>query len=140
MITFRTYRDHVLHFKIHYYGYIDGYKKTRLNNVLHLGVHSSDYLAAISINCLLTELQTAFDKKLNNTTALKIKFELSDALASSLYSMLLHFPLQKENHYLQMIRSDWIQILDKELIAAQIITFHKYVKDPVAHSWSDYEH
>lgn len=116
MIQLRTIRQQVETVKDHFFPYINQFKQTRLNNVLNQNMASEGYLSAVVINCLLTEIETLFQKKLVNCKGHKIKFEFTDAQGVVLYKTLLHLPLPAGQVYMNMIRSEWLQLLYKQLI------------------------
>ena len=137
MITIHTIRPHVRDFAPVLFSYIKLYKITRLNDVVHFPPTSKEYLSVVVINGNLTDLEQYFAKKLSRTTGHKIKFELSDALAVVLYLQLLHYPLHKDHFYFQSIRNNWIQLLDRALIQAAIISKTTYT--PARTTEEEYE-
>ena len=85
MITLTAPRSYFLTARDHFFPYINLYKNTRLNNVANANVMSEEFLAALVINCLLTEIELLFKKKIINTTGHKIKIILTDAQAIVFY-------------------------------------------------------
>lgn len=116
MILLHTTRQYVKTVKDYFFPYINSLKETRINNVLHFSHISEEYLSAIVINCILTEIEQLFTKKLINTTGPKIKFAFSDAQGIVLYKALLALPIPVDQYYLQKIRNEWVQLLDQQLI------------------------
>lgn len=116
MILLHTTRQYVKTVKDYFFPYINSYKDTRLNNVLHFSHISEEYLSAIVINSILTEIEQLFIKKLVNTTGAKIKFAFSDAQGIVLYKALLALPIPVDQYYLQKIRNEWVQLLDQQLL------------------------
>jgi hypothetical protein len=121
MIILSSNRNFVKIFKEFFFPYINEYKRTRLINVSHLGTTSKEYLTAIAINCLLSEIEHCFDKKLINTTGPKIKLQFTDAQGVTLYQTLLNLPIPAEQYYLQSIRNTWIQDIDRQLLQQNLI-------------------
>lgn len=117
MILLRTCRQQVETARDYFFPYINHFKQTRINNVVSQNMASEEYLSAVVINCLLSEIEQLFLKKLVNTKGQKIKFEFSDAQGVVLYKTLLHLPLPAGQVYMNMIRSEWLQVLDQELIS-----------------------
>jgi len=139
MISIKFPRSHVKFIQDYFFPYINLHKQTRLNNVANESLISETYLSAIVINCILDEIQQLFTKKLVNTTGSNIKFEFTDAQAIVLYKTLIHYPLQKDNVYLQMIRNQWIQILDLQLQKEQILIKTAAKIDAATTPWDFYE-
>ncbi len=122
MITLTTSRRCVREVKDYFFSYINLYKQTRLNNVAHHDGTSEEFLSAVVINCLLTEIELLFNKKLLNTTGPTINFKFTDAQGIVWYKTLLALPLRPDQDYFLMIRNEWVYILDKQIIAANLVT------------------
>lgn len=116
MITFKTNRDKVRTVYAEFFKYINLYKQSKLNDLAHFHIMSEEYLTAITINCLLSEIEELLHKKLVNTTSVNIKVALTNAQGVLLYRMFLALPLPQDNYYYQLIRNEWIQQLDAEII------------------------
>jgi hypothetical protein len=137
MITLRTYRQYVETASNYFFEYINAYKQTRLNNLVHHHLSADDYMSAIVINCILDEIEWMFDKKLFNTKSQNLKFEFSDAQGIVLYKTLLALPLPKDQVYFNQIRQEWILVLEQELIRLNLYqnnkpqkqNFHEYEVD-----------
>jgi hypothetical protein len=123
MIILTSNRSYVFTVKRDFFSSINLYKQTWLNNVLHLGATSHEYLSALTVNSLLSEVESILEKKLINTTGHKIKFQFSDAQGIVLYQALLALPLSSNNMYYHLIRNQWIEILDKQLQQKRLYQF-----------------
>jgi len=99
----------------HFFPVINIYKATRINNVAHMDRLSEEYLSALVINCLVTELEKLFQKQLVNTVREKIKFQFSDAQAVVLYKSFMAMPLDAEKVYYNIIRNRWIEVFNQQL-------------------------
>lgn len=121
MITLRTTRQEVETAISHFYPYINLYKESRVNNLTTTSLANEEYLSTLVINCLLTEIEWLFKRKLINTKGPKMKFEFSDAQGVVLYKTLIALPLPGEQMYLQLVRSRWLQALDQEIIANNLV-------------------
>ncbi|MGN6478312.1 MAG: hypothetical protein ACTHKV_13890 [Flavipsychrobacter sp.] len=138
MITLRTIRQQVEVVKDYFYPYINRFKQTRLNNVINQNMASEEYLSAVVINCLLTEIETLLTKKLINNKGFKIKFEFTDAQAVVLYKTLLNLPLPAGQVYMNMVRSEWLQLLDHELIKNNLYQNHKSKREMYEYEHDDW--
>lgn len=125
MIVLRTSRQYTETVRDYFFPYINQFKETRIHNVRNQSVSSEEYLSAVVINCLLTEIEKLIIKKLVNTKSHKIKFEFSDAQAVVLYKTLLRLPLPADQFYMNMVRSQWLLLLDMELIKTNLYNLHK---------------
>ncbi len=108
MITLTSPRSYFLTAIDHFFPYIQLYKKTRLNNVANENVMSEEFLAALVINCLLTEIELLFIMKIINTTGHKIKITFTHAQAIVFYRTLMALPLPEDHVYFQLIVNGWI--------------------------------
>jgi hypothetical protein len=117
---------------------INLFKQSRLNNLVNQNKTGEEYLSAVVINCLLTEIETLFIKKLVTTSSHKIKFQFTDAQGVVLYRTLLHLPLPAGQIYHDMIRNEWIQLLDQELILNNIYHNNRPVKQAFSTYQDDY--
>src|SRR5687767_10100201 len=102
MITLKSSRTYVQVVKENFFPYINLYKKTRINNVAHHNIISEEYLSAVVINCLLSEIEQLLSKKLINTSGKNIKFDFTDAQGVLLYRTLIALPLPADNVYFQL--------------------------------------
>lgn len=121
MIILHTTREHVQTVKKYFFPYVNMYKETRLNNISNKSIGSEEYLSALTINCIISEIEALFEKKLINTTGIKIKFKLSEAQAIVLYRTLLALPLPGNQVYFHVVRNDWIETLHRQLINAECV-------------------
>jgi hypothetical protein len=115
MITLQVTRSEVQTVTGYFFSYIDLYKITRLKNVEHYDKLSEEYLSAVVINSLITELEELFKKKLATTRGWIMTFRFSDAHGIVLYKTLLALPIPRDQEYLDIIRNHWIHKLDREL-------------------------
>jgi hypothetical protein len=139
MIKLYTYRQYVETARDQFFPAINLFKQSRLNNLIDQSMTGEEYLSAVVINSLLTEIEALFIKKLITTTGHRIKFQFSDAQGVVFYRTLLHLPLPSGQIYHDMIRNEWIQLLDQELIRNKLYQKNKPVKTPASNKWQDYE-
>ena len=123
MITFKSTRDKVRLVHSVFFQYINLYKQTRMNNIAHCHTLSEEYLTALTINCLLSEIETLLQKKLVNTSSNTIKLSFTNAQGVLLYKTFLAMPLPNEGEkdiYNQMVRNEWLTLLDAAIIKEKI--------------------
>ncbi len=116
MITLCCYRQHADYAMHSIFSYINLLKLSQLKNAAHLDKTSAEYLSVRLINCLLSEVELIVKKKLVNTTGEKINLKMSHAQGIALYRYLLSMPAGADNYYLNMIRNNWIEILDQQIL------------------------
>lgn len=116
MILLNTYRSYARAAKDYFFPYINLYKKSKVQNVARFSRVSEEFLTAIMLNCVLSEIELLFDKKLLNTSGSKIKFQFSDAQGILFYKTLMALPVPSDQYYLQKIANEWIQLLDQQII------------------------
>lgn len=139
MITLHTTRHYAEAALLHFFPYLNLQKQTRLNDVAHLPISSKEYLQAVVINCLLDEIETLFKRKLVNTTGAKVKITFTDAQGVLFYQVLTHMPIDGEKLYQNMVRNQWLEDLDQEIIRQQIYLHNHPVKAvPPKRSMTDY--
>ncbi|HYC27335.1 MAG TPA: hypothetical protein VEB42_00950 [Chitinophagaceae bacterium] len=127
MIILRTTRHFVEAAKLSFFPYINLYKQTRLNNIAHKSLASEEYLNVLTLNCLLDEVEEMLTTKLASTQGPKINYKLSDAHGVVLYQVLLKLELPDE-HYISMVRCNWIEQLDQEIIRNGLYLLNAPVK------------
>lgn len=139
MITLNTSRHYAEAAMLHFFPFLNLQKQTRLNDVAHLSIASKEYLQVVVINCLLDEVEALFKKKLVNTTGARVTLKFTDAQGVLFYQVLLHLPIDEDKIYHNMIRSQWIQDMDQEIIRQQIYIHNHPVKAaPPKRSGADY--
>ncbi|MFL5786728.1 MAG: hypothetical protein ACJ748_01635 [Flavisolibacter sp.] len=116
MIELRTTRHYTEAVRNHFFPYINLFKQTRLNNLAYKSLASEEYLSAIVINCLLKEIEDLLIRKLVTTKGYKLTFKFTPAQGVVLYKTLLALPIPSNQEYLNVIRSEWLQLIDQELI------------------------
>jgi hypothetical protein len=139
MITLHSSRQSVETAKTCFFPYINAYKQTRLNNLVGTTITSEEYLSALVLNCLLTEVEKLIERKLIMTSGQKMKFEFSDAQGVVLYKSLLALPLSADNIYLDRVRNEWIERLDQQIISNNLYQANRPNKIGTGeHVWTDY--
>jgi hypothetical protein len=116
MIVLHTPRTDVETILRYLFVTINLYKRTRLENVKYMDVQSEEYLSAVVINCILDEVELVMQKKLINTVSKKTKIKFTEAQAAVLYKSLMALPIGSENVYFQILRNQWVERLDQQLI------------------------
>jgi hypothetical protein len=138
MIILSTTRQFVEVAVHSFFPYIDLLKQTKINNVAHKDPRSDEFLSVIAINCILSEIQALFHKKLFNTKSITIRLDLTIAQGIVLFKTLSHMPFDERKEYLMMIVSDWIFKLDKEMIRLHIHEQFRASKVNAASTEQDY--
>lgn len=100
----------------HFFPYINMYKASRLKNVAAHSRISDEFLSAVVINCIISEVELLFRKKIINNKGPKITFQLTEAQGVVLYETLQALPLPAEEMYMQLTRQNWINQLDQQVI------------------------
>ena len=90
-------------------------KRTRIENCHEKSLTNAAYLGALTVNSLVDEIALMVDRKMITTSSQKIKLQLTRAQTTVLYALLLNHPLPADQVYLQMMRNQWLQLLDEEL-------------------------
>lgn len=116
MIIIRSSRQELETILRIFFPVINMYRKTRLNNIMHKEIISEEYLSAVVINVLLSEVELLFNRKLINTFGKKISIRFSEAQAAVFYKALIALPVDQEHVYYNTIRNQWIVELDGMLI------------------------
>ncbi len=120
LISIRCDRQQLQVIQDYFFPYIKQLKLTRLKNIVHLPVHSPEYLSAIAVNCIVDECILHINRKIINTTKNTIKLQLSDAQTVILYKTLMEIPVPAQQFYLQQTLNFFLELLDRELIRCKI--------------------
>ena len=120
VVSIRCDRQQLQVIQEYFFPYIKQLKNTRIQNIVHLPVHSPEYLAAIAVNCIVDECILHINRKVINTTKNTIKLQLSDAQTVVLYKTLLEIPVPTHQFYLRQTLNFFIELLDRELIRCKI--------------------
>lgn len=115
MITLTLPRQKVEDLRNCFFPDINFYKQTRLHNVQGFSVISEEYLSAVVINCVLSEVEHLIKKKLITSTGRKIKFEFTDAQGIVLYKTLIALSIDPGQVYFNMVRNEIIMLLDTQI-------------------------
>ena len=116
MITLTCERQHVQYATPVIFNYVNLWRLSQLNNVKGMDARSGEYLTVRLINCLLAEVELLFAKKLLNTKGPKINLVMSHAQGIAFYRLLLLLPMPATEAYLHMIRNNWIEIIDQQIL------------------------
>jgi hypothetical protein len=116
MIILTTTRQQASFAKQSIFLYMNLWRSSQINNVKDYGKTTGEYLTVRLINCLLAEVEYLFEKKLLLTQGPKVNIKLSHAQGIAFYRLLLTLPADANNFYLQMIRNNWIEILDRQIL------------------------
>lgn len=115
MIVLTTHRQYAESVLQNIFPFIKLLKESHIKNVAHHSRFSGEFLTVKLINSLLDETELIIKKKLINTIGMKVNIKLSDAAGIALYKTLLILPLNQNQEYLDMIRNEWISVLDKQI-------------------------
>ena len=118
MIIIRSPRQEIEVIIRNFFPAINMYRRTRLLNVMHKEIISEEYLGAVIINELLTEVELLFNRKLVNTFGKKISVKFTEAQAAVFYKSLIALPLERDQVFYQNLRNQWVEELDGLLIRA----------------------
>lgn len=116
MITLTTTRQHAQYASPVIFNYVNLWCYSQLQNVKGMDKNSGEYLTMRLINCLLAEVELLFEKKLLNTKGPKINLQMSHAQGIAFYRLLLLLPMPASEAYLHMIRNNWIEIIDQQIL------------------------
>lgn len=111
MIIIRATRSEAETITGDFFRMINMYKRTRMENVKHLDRTSEEYLSALVINCLLTEIESLFQKKLKDLSRRKISVRLTDAQCVVLFKSLKVLPIDPNQVYYTLLRRQWVELL-----------------------------
>ena len=116
MITITCQRNHAAHALTTIFNYIALLQLSQLKNVNGMDKTNGEYLTVRLINCLLSEVEILFKRKLITTSGDKINIKMSHAQGIAFYRALLTMPVGAENFYLNFIRNQWIEIIDQQIL------------------------
>ncbi len=116
MLTLKISRQHAEFAKSHIFNYVHLLKQSQLNNIAGSGKTTSEYLQVKVIHCLLDEAEMLFTKKLFTCSSKAITIKFSIATGIAFYRMLLTLPVLENDYYLNLVRNNWIMILDQQII------------------------
>lgn len=140
MITVPLSRQFAEDLQTHLFPYLKLLKQTKLNNVARCVTQSDEYLTVLLMNCITDELMLAINKKLINSSSKKINLKMSDAVVVIFYKILLAWPIDKNQFYLNNMRNFLVEAIDKILKNHKIYQYgtaaKKEEREP---QWWEYE-
>lgn len=110
--THRNYAKDAIGF---IFPYIHLLLQSRLKNVDGKSIVDEQRLNEIIISSLMQECEMLIKNKVEITAGTMVKIKLSYSQAAAMYKTLLQLPENKGNHYLQMIKKDWLDQLKEEV-------------------------
>lgn len=116
MITITIQRQHAEFSQHTIFSYLQMLQLSMLKNVSGLDKCSGEYLTARIFNCLIAEVDAAVKRKLITTTGHRLRIKLTHAQAIAFYKALLTMPVGRDQSYLYMIVTHWIEILDQQIL------------------------
>lgn len=120
MVSVKLYRSDLLLVEDHFVPYIKLSKTSRIKNVAHLSLQSTEHLTVLAVNCITDEVVLIIKRKILLTASIKVKLKFTDAQAVIFLQLLNNLPLTIENFYLWNLRNSIVKQLDKEITSAKI--------------------
>lgn len=115
MIILTTHRQYAQAAHDAIFPYINKLKQSHYNNVAMHSKVSEQLLTVKLVYSLLDGIELNLKKKLIITTGRTVNLKLTDAEAIALYKTFLLLPIDLDKYYLNMIRQEWLTILDKQI-------------------------
>ena len=120
-VTISTLRTKAEAISDNVFPYIRLLQQSHAKNVANASRVSQEYLTVHLYNSLLVDIEKLLQRKLVTTTGSKLKLKLSVGHAVALYRTFLILPIDKNNFYLDMVRNEWVEELDKQLFSPGIL-------------------
>lgn len=141
MLSLSTYRQDLEAAEKYFFPFIIEWKQTNLNNLTDSNMQGGPFLFAVAVNCLIDEVILMMRKKLINTSSQQFKLKFTDAQGVIFYRSLLILPIPAQQFYLNKVRNEWIEQLDRQLIDNNIYKQNiRQIADPVSQSdFFDYD-
>ncbi|MBC7509793.1 MAG: hypothetical protein H7320_13755 [Ferruginibacter sp.] len=96
--------------------YLPMLRRSLLKNVERCQKISGEFLSAKVMVEVVKDLEKALLKKQLNSTGEKIKLKLTDATGAALFKILLDFPMREEQTYDNLVRNNWLEQLNQQII------------------------
>lgn len=125
MISLKIFRSDLRLVQIHFFPYITMAKTTRIKNAAHLQLQSPEHLTVLAVNCITDEIMLHINRKIIVTTGTHVKLKFTGAQAVIFMQLLNNLPVNRENFYLWNLRNWIVELLDKQIIAANIYEMGK---------------